>query len=275
MTEKKGIITDIKHFAIHDGDGIRTTVFFKGCTLRCVWCHNPEGLSSMPETAFYAHKCISCGECQREGFTADDCLGKAWILYGRAITVDDLIPELIEDKDFYLSSGGGVTLSGGECLVQANFCSELLERLKEEGINTALDTCGCVPWDSFEKVLPFTDTFLFDLKAVDEKVHKLCTGASNKLIIENLRRLDGLGASIEIRIPFVPGYNDGEIEKMAVLLSSLSSIKCVRVLPYHNLAGSKYEALGMVNTLPDRLPTDGELERAREIIREKADIECL
>ena len=275
MTEKKGIITDIKHFAIHDGDGIRTTVFFKGCPLRCVWCHNPEGLSQRPETAFYAHKCISCGECLKEGFTADDCLGKARVLYGRAVTADDLIPELLEDKDFYLSSGGGVTLSGGECLVQADFCSELLERLKAEGINTALDTCGCVPWDSFEKVLPFTDTVLFDLKAVDEEVHKLCTGVSNKLIIENLRRLDGLGANIEIRIPFVPGYNDGEIEKMAELLSSLPSIKRMRVLPYHNLAGSKYEALGMVNTLPDRLPTDKEVERAREIIREKACAECL
>ena len=275
MTEKKGIITDIKHFAIHDGDGIRTTVFFKGCPLRCVWCHNPEGLSSMPETVFYAHKCISCGVCLKEGFTADDCLGKARILYGREVTVIDLIPELLEDKDFYLSSGGGVTLSGGECLVQADFCAELLERLKREGINTALDTCGCVSWDSFEKVLPFTDTFLFDLKAVDDDVHKRCTGASNKLIIENLRRLDGLGANIEIRIPFVPGYNDGEIEKMAELLSSLPSIKRMRVLPYHNLAGSKYEALGMVNTLPDRLPTDKEMERAREIIREKACVECL
>lgn len=113
MTEKKGIITDIKHFAIHDGDGIRTTVFFKGCPLRCVWCHNPEGLLQRPETAFYAHKCISCGECLKEGFTADDCLGKARILYGREVTVIDLIPELLEDKDFYLSSGGGVTLSGG------------------------------------------------------------------------------------------------------------------------------------------------------------------
>ena len=150
-----------------------------------------------------------------------------------------------------------------------------MERLKREGINTALDTCGCVSWDSFEKVLPFTDTFLFDLKAVDDDVHKRCTGVSNKLIIENLRRLDGLGANIEIRIPFVPGYNDGEIEKMAELLSSLPSIKRMRVLPYHNLAGSKYEALGMVNTLPDRLPTDKEMERAREIIREKACGECL
>ena len=275
MTEKKGIITDIKHFAIHDGDGIRTTVFFKGCPLRCVWCHNPEGLLQRPETVFYAHKCISCGECLKEGFTADDCLGKARILYGREVTVIDLIPELLEDKDFYLSSGGGVTLSGGECLVKADFCAELLERLKREGINTALDTCGCVSWDSFEKVLPFTDTFLFDLKAVDDDVHKRCTGASNKLTIENLRRLDGLGANIEIRIPFVPGYNDGEIEKMAELLSSLPSIKRMRVLPYHNLAGSKYEALGMVNTLPDRLPTDKEMERAREIIREKACVECL
>lgn len=275
MTNSKGMITDIKRFAVHDGDGIRTTVFFKGCPLRCIWCHNPEGLSSQKEEAFYHHKCIGCGECKREDFSAEDCLGKARIIYGREVSVDELVPILLEDRDFYENSGGGVTLSGGECLIRADFCAQLLKRMKEEGINTAIDTCGYVTWDSFEKVLPFTDTFLYDLKAVDGEVHKRCTGVSNELIIENLRRLDRLGASIEIRIPFVPGYNDEEIEKMAELLSSLSSVKRVRVLPYHNLAGSKYEALGMVNTLPDRLPTDKEVERARGIIREKADIECL
>ena len=266
MTESKGMITDIKHFAVHDGNGIRTTVFFKGCPLRCVWCHNPEGISSQRENAFYPHKCVGCGECNREDFSAEDCLGKARIVYGREVTVNDLVPELLADKDFYESSKGGVTLSGGECLTQADFCANLLKVLKKEGINTAVDTCGYASWDSFEKVLPFTDIFLYDLKAADEEVHNYCTGVSNRLIIENLRRLDALGADIEVRIPFVPGYNDGEIEKIAELLSSLSSVKRVRVLPYHNLAGSKYEALGKENTLPSRLPTDAEEECARERI---------
>lgn len=275
MNGVKGMITDVKHFAVHDGDGIRTTVFLKGCPLRCVWCHNPEGLSFKRQNAFYQHKCISCGECERADFTSEDCLGGARVTYGMEVTVDELLPKLLSDRDFYESSGGGVTLSGGECLVQSDFCSELLERLKEEGINTAVDTCGCVQWENIERILPFTDSFLFDLKAVDAGVHKRCTGVSNELIIDNLRRLNRLGASVEIRIPYVPGYNDGEIEKMAELLSSFSSIKRVRVLPYHNLAGSKYEALGMKNTLPDSLPTDKEVERAREIIRGKADIECL
>ena len=269
------LITDIKHFAVHDGDGIRTTVFFKGCPMHCVWCHNPEAISSSPEVALYAHKCVGCGECKKENFTAEDCLGGARILYGREIGIDELMEELLLDRDFYESSGGGVTLSGGECLMQTKFSAELLKRLKKCDINTAVDTCGCVPFSNIEAVLPYTDVFLYDLKAIDPNIHKRFTGVSNERILENLRRLDSLGATIEIRIPYVPECNGEEIEKMAELLSSLPSIKRVRVLPYHNLAGSKYEALGIVNTLPDRLPTDKEVERAREIIREKADIECL
>ena len=264
--KKRAFITDIKHFAIHDGDGIRTTVFFKGCPLRCVWCHNPECISAEAQEAFYAHKCISCGECKREDFTFDDCLGRARVKYGREVNIDELLEELLADRDFYESSGGGVTLSGGECLLQADFCAELLERVKKEGISTAVDTCGCVPWKNIEKVLPFTDVFLYDLKAVDDNVHKRCTGASNKLIIENLRRLDSFGASVEIRIPYVPEYNSGEIEKMAELIRTLKHVSTVRFLPYHDLARSKYAALGMSDTMPMGLPTEAELRAARNII---------
>ena len=180
-------IFEIKRFAVHDGDGIRTTVFFKGCPLRCVWCHNPEGLTAKPQTAYYAHKCIGCGECQKQNFTTESCLGEARVLYGREITVDELLPILLEDKDFYENSGGGVTLSGGECLMQADFCAELLKRLKENGIHTAVDTCGFAPEEALDKVLPFTDTFLYDIKAYDEDVHIRCTGRSNLQILENLK----------------------------------------------------------------------------------------
>ncbi len=262
-----GVIFEIKRFAVHDGDGIRTTVFFKGCPLRCVWCHNPEGLSAAPEIAKYAHKCIGCGECKREGFTPEDCLGEAQTLYGKRFTVEELLPVLLEDRDFYENSGGGVTLSGGECLMQADFCAELLSRLKENGIHTAVDTCGFVTRSALDKVIPYTDVFLYDLKAYDENVHIKCTGQSNKIILENLLYLSSLGKDVEIRIPYVPDYNDDQIEKIAGFLAPLKSITKIRILPYHNYAGSKYEALGIPSTLPVRLPTDEEIEKSIETIK--------
>jgi len=265
-------VFEIKRFAVHDGDGIRTTVFLKGCPLRCVWCHNPEGLSPFPVEAYYSHKCIGCGECQKAGFTRDNCLGEARVMYGREMTVEELLPKLLEDRDFYESTGGGVTLSGGECLMQADFCRELLKELKANGINTAVDTCGFVSKEALDKVIPYTDIFLYDLKAYDEDVHKKCTAASNKQILENLKYLDALGKRTEIRIPYVPEYNDGQIEKIACFLAPLQNVTKVRVLPYHNYAGTKYAALNMENTLPKRLPTEEELERARNTIKEITDV---
>ena len=263
----KAKIFEIKKFAVHDGDGIRTTVFFKGCPLRCVWCHNPEGLSAKTETAFYEHKCIGCGECKKAGFTTEDCLGEARVEYGKEITVDALIPLLLEDKDFFENSGGGITLSGGECLMQADFCTELLKRLKKNGIHTAVDTCGYVSREALNKVIPYTDIFLYDLKAYDKDVHIKCTGVSNEIILKNLLYLDTLGKNVEIRIPLVPNYNDGQIEKIANFLKPLKNISKIRILPYHNLAGSKYEALDIKNTLPSRIPTDEELKKARDLIK--------
>lgn len=265
----KALICDIKRFAVHDGDGIRTTVFFKGCPLKCVWCHNPESISFKPQTAFYKDKCIGCGECQKEGFTPDDCPGEAQVRYGKEVTVEDVLPILLEDKDFYESSGGGVTLSGGECLCQAEFCAELLKALKKEGINTAVDTCGFVTKESIDKVIPYTDTFLYDLKAFDEAVHILCTGQSNKQILENLMYIDSCGKAIEIRIPYVPDFNDGQIEAIAKFLVPLKHIKSVKILPYHNYAGSKYEALNMEKTLPPILPTDEQIEEAEKMINDR------
>ena len=267
-------IFEIKRFAVHDGDGIRTTVFFKGCPLRCVWCHNPEGLSFTTETAFYAHKCIGCGECKKTDFTTEKCIGEARVEYGKEVTVDELLPKLLEDKDFYDNSGGGITLSGGECLMQADFCAELLRRLKQNGVNTATDTSGFVNRAALDKVIPYTDIFLYDLKAFDEDVHIKCTGRSNKTVLDNLLYLCAIGKAVEIRIPFVPGYNDGEIEKIARFLAPLKNITKVRVLAYHNYAGSKYKALGIKNTLPDRIPTEQELDAARTIIREIAGKKC-
>ena len=260
------LISDIKRFAVHDGDGIRTTVFFKGCPLKCVWCHNPESISFKPQVAFYENKCIGCGECKKERFTVEGCLGDARVLYGKEMTIEELLPLLLEDKDFYETSGGGVTLSGGECLCQSDFCAELLKALKKEGINTAVDTCGFVSKEAIDKVLPYTDTFLYDIKAIDEDVHIKCTGQSNKVILYNLKYIDSLGKKIEIRIPYVPEYNSNQIKKIAEFLKQLKNIKAVKVLPYHNYAGSKYAALGMENTLPQILPTEEEIKKAEDLL---------
>ena len=165
------------------------------------------------------------------------------------------------------ASGGGVTLSGGECLMQAEFCAELLKKLKENGIHTAVDTCGFISKSALDKVIPYTNVFLYDIKAYDEDIHIKCTGVPNNQILENLKYLDLMGKDIEIRIPYVPDYNDRQIEKIAHFLAPFQSIIKIRVLPYHNYAGSKYKALDIVNTLPERLPTDEEIQKATEIIK--------
>ena len=277
----KATVFEIKRFAVHDGDGIRTTVFFKGCPLRCKWCHNPEGLSPKPQLAFYAHKCMGCEACKAVcptgqssciacGKCAEVCYAGARVLYGKEMTPEALLSLLLEDREFYENSGGGVTLSGGECLMQADFCAELLQMLKKEGIHTAVDTCGFVPRAHLDKVIPYTDVFLYDLKAFDEDVHIRCTGVSNKQILENLRYLDGLDKKTEIRIPYVPGYNHDQMEKLAAFIKTLSNVTAVRVLPYHNHAGTKYAALAMENTLPHRLPTREELEQVNKLFKPEA-----
>lgn len=287
----KGTIFEIKRFAVHDGDGIRTTVFMKGCPLRCIWCHNPEGLRNQKELSFIAHKCVGCGACAAvcpqgahvlgaEGTHSFDrakciscglcekaCPTQALKLYGFEMSVEELLPLLLEDIDFYENSGGGVTLSGGECLMQADFCAALLKRLKENHVHTAVDTCGFVPRESIDKVMPYTDVFLYDLKAVDEMVHTACTRQSNRLILDNLSYIDQCGKQVEIRIPYVPQYNADQLPLMADLLASLKNLVKVRVLPYHNYAGSKYESLGMENRLPPQVPENAEIQQAVELLR--------
>lgn len=292
----KAKIFEIKRFAVHDGDGIRTTVFFKGCPLRCVWCHNPESLSFKNELAYYEHKCVSCGECvsvcssgahsiinNKHVFDrnkcvgcnkcSEVCLGKALTFYGKEVSVDELLPILLEDKEFFDNSNGGVTLSGGECLMQADFCLELLKKLKENGIHTAVDTCGYVKREVLDKVANFVDVFLYDIKAFDSSVHEKCTGKDNKIILENLKYLDSIGKNVEIRIPFVPNYNSFEIENIAKFLSGLNNLTKVRLLNYHNYAGSKYMALGLKNELPENLPTDKERQIAIDTLKKYIKVE--
>ena len=282
-----GTVVDIKRFAVHDGDGIRTTLFLKGCSLKCVWCHNPESIHFEPQLSYIAKKCIGCGECvdvcpigahgiSENGHTFDrasctacgkceeTCLGEALKLYGKKMSVDEAVSVLIEDKSFYESSGGGITLSGGECLMQPEFCAQILKRMKSEGISTAVDTCGFVNRKALDAVIPYTDVFLYDIKAIDRDVHIKCTGQPNDIIIENLKYLDSCGCKIEVRYPYVPGMNDGEYEKIADLLVTLKNLVKMRVLPYHNFAGSKYDAVDMENTLPTfGLPDDDTMKKVR------------
>ncbi len=277
-------ITDIKRFAVHDGDGIRTTVFFKGCAMKCVWCHNPETIASYRQLAFYEHKCKNCGQCAKVckshtfaqgrhryersscvtcGKCVEICPAEALAVYGREMDTEEICALLKEDRAYYETSGGGITLSGGECLLQSEGCRAILKSMKEQGIHTAVDTCGFVPRAAFDAVMPFTDIFLFDVKACDEEIHQKCTGQSNRVILENLFYLDEHQKQIEVRIPFVPDFNQDQMEGIADILRKLRHLKAVRILPYHNMAVSKYLALGMENTLPPRLPEAEALRKAK------------
>ncbi len=270
----EGIVFEIKRFAVHDGPGIRTTLFLKGCPLRCLWCHNPESISPHPQLAYYAHKCINCGECvsvcpehahaisleklhyfeRRKcrscGKCETACLGNALQLYGMRMTVQETLNAALEDRDFF-GDDGGVTLSGGEPLLQADFCFEILTALKRQAIHTALDTCGQVKWKTMSMILNCTDIFLFDFKAANPQKHHKLTGSDNRQILENLQKLSDAGAEIEIRMPLIPALNDSDedIHEAGKILSNLH-IKSIKILPYHNMARSKYDALGMANKIP-------------------------
>jgi len=285
------VVSDIKRFAVHDGDGIRTTVFLKGCYLRCKWCHNPEGLSKEPLLAYYSHKCINCGACVKVcpekahtmsggihhydrsrcnacGLCEGVCPSDTLKLYGRVMSVAELLPILLEDRRFYENTGGGVTLSGGDPLCQPEFCAELFRALKEENINTALDTSGFAPREALDKVISYTDMFLYDMKAYDGEVHEFCTGVNNSAILENLKYLDERGCAIKIRIPYIPQMNDSQIKEIGTFISGLKNVKEVRILPYHAFSNSKYEALGMKYPIPDiPMPDAEEIKQAEEVLQ--------
>ena len=244
-----GIIFDIQRNSYVDGPGIRTTVFFKGCNLKCKWCHNPESQNMKKEILFYKNKCTGCGRCKN--LTVDNenfmCFNDAKEICGKEYSVDEVLKEVIKDKAFYETSGGGVTFSGGECMLQIDFLFEVLKKCKENGIHTAVDTAGHIQWDFFEKIIPYTDLFLYDVKTMDDDLHIECTGVSNKLIIENLAKLLKSGSAVWVRIPVVSGINDNEKEMTEIkhFFDVHGYPEEVELLPYHAMGEHKYEALGM------------------------------
>ena len=269
----KATVFDIQRFSVHDGPGIRTTVFMKGCPLSCRWCHNPEGLSGNLQLQFFEEKCISCGLCGERKYLSDAerCPSGALSVCGRVTDLDSLIPELLKDRIFY-GENGGVTFSGGECLLNADFVSAALRRLKNENIHTAIDTCGCVLWSEIEKTLDCCDLYLYDIKCITSSLHKEYTGVSNTLILENLKKLSERKKDVFIRVPVIPGFNnnENEITLIADFVCSLDNVKQLTLMPYHSLGASKYKTLGLSYNFDISLKVSSdEMQRYKEIVEQR------
>jgi len=287
---KKGIVFEIKKFAIDDGPGIRTTIFLKGCPLRCWWCHNPEGQLSTPELMFRKNRCIDCEECVNAcptgalsfdsgkklsidrrncnlcGRCAQKCPTEALSMVGKEIDVDRVMKEIGKDAAFYDESRGGITLSGGEPLLQIDFLTAILDECKKKHVLTAVDTSGYASRRSFGKIVDKVDLFLYDIKMMDERKHRKYTGVSNKLILENFRRLAENGSDIFVRFPIVSGINDDEanVTKTAEFILSCG-VKRVWLLPYHRAGIEKYRSLSRDYRLRTvRSPTDRKLSSIKE-----------
>jgi pyruvate formate lyase activating enzyme len=278
--EPQGIVFDIQRFSLHDGPGVRTTVFLKGCPARCAWCHNPESQDPEPEVLVATGgRCIACGACieacplgmpdpgQRKsdeeraaclrcGACADACPTGARRLAGRAMSVAEVMAEVGADRVFFEESAGGVTFSGGEPLLQAEFLLALLRAARRAGLHTAVDTCGAVGWERIAAVAPFTDLFLFDLKLFDDARHRAATGVSNRPILANLRALTAIHDGVRLRIPIVPGINDDAagLAESARFVASLRGVGRVDLLPYHGTGAQKFVRTGRAYPLDGLAP---------------------
>ncbi len=266
------LITSIQKYSIHDGDGIRTTVFFKGCPLSCAWCHNPETQDYNKQPLVHQERCVGCGNCKLAcphkaihlengkaetdfslcsacGTCTDYCNLNLREIIGKEYGIDELVKELRKDEMFYEESGGGVTLSGGEVMTSdMDYVEALCKKLKRLGITITIDTCGFAPYENFERLLPYVDTFLYDIKAMDSEIHKKYVGVDNSLILSNLEKLSKAGARIYIRIPTITGVNADQ-DSMLAIIQYLQDKRIhaaqVNLLPYHNTGSVKYEKIGL------------------------------
>lgn len=283
-----GFIFDIQPFSLHDGPGTRTTVFMQGCPLRCKWCHNPESQPFGGAMLYYPARCIGCGACAEAcpqggglksvrhtekctlcGECADACYAEAVKRSGRTISADALFDEVMRDRDVYARSGGGVTFSGGEPLMQAEFLALVMRRLKAEGIHTAVETSLCVKWESAQAMIGLADLFFVDIKCVTPERHREGVGADNALILENIKRLSAAGAKLILRTPVVPGFNadDGEIAAIGRFIRALPGACSAELLAYHGMCAPKYAALEIefpCAGTPE--PTNDEMERYTQIL---------
>lgn len=274
------LIFDIQRNSFVDGSGIRTTVFFKGCNLKCKWCHNPESQSTQKQMMYYKDKCIGCGKCAEvcpNQLKKCDFCGKCELycpadarkVCGKEYSANEVFNEIAKDKIFYENSGGGATFSGGECMLQIDFLCEILQKCKQEHIHTAIDTAGFVPWENFERVLPYTDLFLYDIKTLNDDVHKEFVGVSNKPILSNLRKLLEVKANVWIRIPIIPNVNDSA-EDMKAVKAFLDVCKPAKIelLPYHKMGEHKYTALERKMT-SFAVPSKEKLDKLNRILQSK------
>jgi len=297
-----GLVFNIQRFSIHDGPGIRTSVFLKGCPLRCFWCHNPEGRHLRPEVRYSPSRCITCGACVEacpnhahtihdgvhhfsrglchgHGACIEVCYSGALESSGRVMTVDEVMEEVLRDRPFYESSDGGVTLTGGEPSLQDGFTLGILSRCKEKGIHTAIETCGEAPWHALESILPYTDLVMMDIKAITPEKHQEVTGRTNERILANARALALAGKPLIFRTPIIPGVNDSDQEFSKILsfiieLTHLHSDSKIsyELLPFHKLAGDKYTSLGMEYAAATLAPPPKERMRELTEIAERAGI---
>lgn len=286
LEQVEGIVFDVQRYSIHDGPGLRTNVFLKGCPLRCQWCANPESQNPQPQLALFAHNCMACGQFEetcpvcwahtngtgreeKYGPRAEVCPTGAMHWIGERRTAGEVIREVRRDAPFY-EDGGGMTLTGGEPTMQPDMAEALLRLAKAEYIATAIETCGHTRWAVWERLLPYLDDILFDLKHTDPDLHRTFTGLDNELILSNLRQLAALGAPVTVRVPLIPDFNATPeyMRAMAGFVQSLAGpVKGIDLLPYHNLAQGKYKALGRDYPWAghDRLP-EAEVQRLAEIV---------
>jgi pyruvate formate lyase activating enzyme len=275
-----GLVTNIQRFSIHDGPGIRTTVFLKGCNLRCFWCHNPEDMNPQPEIQFFPERCIFCGACVENcpqaahrigaegdhaflrdlcdacGLCIDTCYAGGLVLVGTRMTVAQVLADVLADQAFYASSGGGLTVSGGEPLLQFDFTYALLAEARRHGIHTAVETAANFPWERVAAILPVVDLVMMDIKHLDSAKHRAATGVPNERILANARRLGAQPQPLIVRTPVIPGVNDTveEIAAIADFVAQLPGLAYYELLPYHPMATSKYRSLDLDYRAVDLVP---------------------